>query len=326
MAAPSDIHVLESPELVELIDLGDTQVSELDPIVQGWKTEYQRKKQKMDALPPEDQVSRRGWPPTRDRELHDSIASVLDEAQLQRFSEILALWTLGPVQSGDAFRLDRTGELRLSVDQHVALHKLNTRWVLDSFPKFTGRFEFSKPGENVSRSISVRRMLERWEAITELAVKFKPERDRIWKQILSPQQIKRWRELALQTAFSRYDFRVLLEHAGARRRSDRPNSGTSYDYLVPYFIPPPEVFGWSEDQIKNVRAIIGEYESQPFERPRTREAWAEAAAARRELKRRYLQKIEAVMTVEQRQRWRGMLGDPASFAAEKIFGEKIDNE
>jgi hypothetical protein len=55
VAAPPGIYVLESPELVELIDLGETQVSELDHIVQGWKTEYQRKKQEMDALASDDQ-------------------------------------------------------------------------------------------------------------------------------------------------------------------------------------------------------------------------------------------------------------------------------
>lgn len=326
VAAPPDIYVLESPELVELIDLGETQVSELDHIVQGWKTEYQRKKQEMDALASDDQVSRRGWPPTRDKELHASITRVLDEQQFQRFSEILELWTKGPVQSGEAFRLDRTGELQLTADQHVALHKLDTRWVLDSFPKFTGRFEFLKPGEDISRSIFARQMRDRWDASTDLAIEFKPERDRLWSQILSPQQKSRYRELEFQTAFLSYGFRVFVENAGALQRSDRPKTGTSYDYIVPYFLAPTEVIGWSEDQMENVRAIVGEFDSHSFEHPRTRDAWAERAAAQRELMRRYLQKIEAVMTAEQRQRWRDMLGEPASSSAKQIFGEKINNK
>lgn len=315
VGAPPEVHVLESAQLREQLDLDEETTERLDELLAEWKSDYLDKKKQMDVLPDDDHVSRRGWPPNRDRELAASIDHLLDDRQYRRFHTILALWN-GGFNGSRAFRYDRHGDLQLSARQHRQLHDLNVQWVLRALPKLTGPFDFSRETRRTKRSVLVARI----EAINMLEREHKLERDQGWDRILSAQQAKRWRQIALRKYFVSQGFSVLLYRYQTESERDGTRGGMLEDYFIPYFTGPADVINWTESQEEEVWAIIAEYEQEPLtKKPTNREGWKSWLQKEQKRKREYLRQIEGVMTEEQRQRWRAMLGEPHTALDEAIM-------
>lgn len=316
VGAPPEVHVLESAQFRKQLDLDEETTERLDELLAEWKSDYLEKKKQVDALPEDNHVSRRGWPPNRDRELAASIDELLDDRQYQRFHKILALWN-GSFNGSPAFEYDRYGDLQLSAKQHQQLHEFNVKWVLTALPKLTGPFDFSRESRLTKRSVLIARV----EAINKLEREHKLERDQGWDRILSAQQARRWRQIELRKCFISHGFRLLLYRYRTESERDGAGRGMWEDYYIPYFTSPAEVIDWTDSQQEEVRAIIAECKRQPpIEKPTSRAGWKALIDKAQERQREYLRQIEGVMTEEQRKRWRAMIGEPHTALDEAVLG------
>lgn len=310
LGAPPEIHVSESRQLMALLQLNDSQQSELREIIARWKSDYLARKNQIDSLPPNDSLGRRGWPPSRDRSLNATIDELLNDEQYQRFNEILALWNFGPVRSANAFRYDWQGELKIGSEQHRQLHDLNVQWVLFALPRLQGKFPFARNSSDQDRGLNFRQSMDRLQQIATDAWKFKPERDQEWVGILSAEQARRWRQLELQRQFHSEGFRVLTKSYAERDALHLPNTGVMDDYRVPYFDFPARSLRWTPQQQTQLAKRISEFENQQGTRPQNRQEFIQWSRDQGELQRRYLRKIEAMMTEKQKKQWRQAVGDP----------------
>lgn len=310
LSAPPVVHVLESPELLELLYLTAEQSDQIKELFDDWKAKYLKAKQEYEAR----LRTRRNpiYGLSRDRPFHDSITELLDDEQFQKVSRLIFLWNASPVSFHDAFQFD---DLKLSPTQYQQLHQLQVDWVLYAL-KNNMQFdhEFSRPSEErgVHRSVALR---EEYRRATKLAWSFKPLRDQRWKKILSADQARRWQERELEKIWGYQPFHVLLTDYSKREQGDIPQTGTIDDYIVPYFTPPRSHLNWSEDQLEKVTEIIEDFEEKKSRTdfPRDREArlkWFEQQHTK-EIK--VMLEIQTVMTPGQRDAWWDLLGQPAGY-------------
>jgi hypothetical protein len=101
--APSPIHIFESPQLTNQLLLSEKQSEQISEIVNGFKETYLKRETEIASLP-KDSKERRGWPPTRDRKLIESIEEIIEPEQSQTYRKLLLLWRV----FADCFSSDAT--------------------------------------------------------------------------------------------------------------------------------------------------------------------------------------------------------------------------
>lgn len=307
LGAPPEVHLCESAALLDLVGLTAGQREQLDARLDVWKAEYLRRQAEIDKLPADDVRGRRGWPPTRDRDLAADIRALMDEEQQQRHAQVLALWNYGPVRTNDAHNRRYQEELNLTAEQYVRLHELQLRWIENAWPFVTARGQpsFGDP------SIRVRdQALVSYQALVVIGTagwKFKSQRDAAWTDILSAEQARRWRQIELQRHLVPHGVRFLVTGRSPERTS------SIYAHFVPYFESPATSLQLSEEQQTRILEICQEYENSPapYRQPgKDREA---RIAALRTKQRQFLEDVEEVLTNEQTMRWHELLGEPTVY-------------
>lgn len=306
MAVSPVISIFESPDLRDALRLTAEQLQESQPVLDDWKSRFLAAKAKYDARPA---AYRRGpyilW---RDTALVNSVSDLLDEEQHQKLHQMLTLFRLSPVQASAAFRFD----LELKEEQHEQLLGLETQWVLHAMNEVDCEYRF--PRHTEERDISKLGALLRYgPEVLRVAWTFTPVRDARWNEILTPLQAKHWKQRELQSIFAFRKLDVLLLDFRSARESKKPlNTGTWMDDKIPYLVPPFEVLQFSEDQLIGVRELIDSVRYTSDSLPND-PAERNAMLAKREQQEMIcLQKIEQIMTEQQREVFWDMIGEPTA--------------
>lgn len=307
-ATPS-VWLFESPEIRKHLDLTPQQTTQINALLDNWKSIYLKAKQEHEAKPTDEQrTERTGRNRLPITSLRKSISEVLNDEQFQVFSQMRWLWHFSPVRSGEAMRYK---ELKLSVDQHRQLFALNIRWVLLGLAELKGQYRAQRPGVNAAsgrRRFSVE--LTYYVSQTRLAWKFKPIRDAEWSRILTQAQARRWKELELQSVFARDPFVVMLTDYASRQEGRIPQTGKSDDYFVPYFTSPAGVLNLSEESRQEIQKLISEFQDWKTPPSGNREEWKAWVKELLQRQVQFMTRIQSVMSPEQRTAWWNLVGEP----------------
>lgn len=310
---PNVVRICESQELLQLLNLSESQTENLNDALASWKSEYFAALREIES-PVEGKGRRRPIASGReDNGLGNAISNLLDDEQHQLFRQMLTLWIQSPVQSRQAFQFD----LRLSGQQHKQLHELEIRWILQALRDVPCIYRFQRHTETRDRSQWGKR-LEYSHAIVRSAWEFVPARNAAWNSILTPAQARRWKERELQAALGTYGFEILLiDFTSSRVAGKTLSTGTWLDYTVPYYASPFDELKWSDQQLAQFRELDGLVRAETAEMPSDRAERIKWFQKQRDREQECWRQIEALMTAEQRATWWSLIGEPAeSFVRE----------
>jgi hypothetical protein len=231
MAMPTEVYVLESPNLLKTLDLTGEQKEKLKAIFDKWETDYltsiAERESSRKVLRPG------GYVPLRANVLRDSISDLLDDQQHQLFHQMLTLWNQSPVRSHDAFRF----ELGFSDRQHLRLQELETKWVLHAL-KAPCDYRFARHTEPPDRK-RFGKQAAYYRAVFPFGWQFATQRNAEWSRVLTAKEAKRWKERELQRTLQLSQFLILVVDLSPSRqgRRRRTTTGNFVDGIIPYFTP-----------------------------------------------------------------------------------------
>jgi len=314
--APTDVRLAASDELLQIIEMSDDERQRFTQRLQEWESDYLEKETEINKLADDDyrERGRRRWPPQRDRQLRADLLAILSPSQQVLFERIVWLWGFSPVHAKEVLWGSEFDELKLTDEQHIELYRLTVDWVIFALP------------QSLELPLATRgdRMKSRRQ-VSLLAWKFKPERDRRWRQILSESQTKRWQQIQWQKQLIGGGFaylRSLLDiNYSQRQQGQLPNTGTWGDYFVPYFDSPQQTLELNEQQTVQIRNICSDAvaNGKQFSLPESRDQWNTFIDARNRRFRQTVKRIVETLTDAQQQRWQSMIGEPSTPLAEAHF-------
>lgn len=310
--APPEVRLAAAPKLMRLLELSDEQQTPWDARLVAWEEFYRKRQAEVDSFSIDDPNQRRGWPPTRDRELRMDLLKILTPEQRETFENLTVLWGYSPVRSDQALHRRYEEELKLNNKQREQLFALDVEWILFA------RAEL----RDVVREKMFPDSLRYWREAALAGWKFKPTRDRAWGEILTEEQAQRWQQLEFQEQLLGGGLGLLQSHLlndyEARASGDLPQRGTGDAYFVPYFPSPAKMLAFTDEQMEKLAVIFNDYEQAARAQPRevTKDNWQELRAAAIAGFRQAVQRMEQVMTEKQRARWRSMIGEPIGIMKE----------
>ena len=293
---PSVFSVLVDEDLRALLNLSPAQSADVDRLLEERAVHYLEISKDAPGRFEErrSRTNSRSQFGLRDRALLKTVRELLNESQQRQLSRMMYLWNFGPVHIEQAYRYQP--ELRLTTKQASEIQNLNKMWVLTAIEKVQG--------DESTEPLYANEVLE---PVLSDAYAFRRSRDESLENILSDNQLRRWRQLDLQNWVKLGPELLLNGHT--EEASKRALDDGLVPYLVPYYELRLDDMNWTGKQRGQLRQLSLEIDS--FYKEKNYRAWLDRQNA-------VIPEIDSLLSEEQRIIFREMIGEDA------VVKDKID--